>query len=87
MKILDSFVQIYFITVEFSDKYFEKHSHRLYFTPMFFLRSLTTYRRLLSERKHNVAETTQQYSDGLNTITEAKQKVEAYREGLLIELP
>ena len=78
-QILNACISIYKITCEFADKYYEKHEHRLYFTPIFFLRSLTAYRRLLGQRKHNVTDTVSRFEDGLETISQSRQEVEAYR--------
>lgn len=43
-------VIIYLQTLQFSNYYYEKHRHRLFFTPAFFLSSLDNYERLLADR-------------------------------------
>jgi len=49
-KVLKAMVIIYLQTLQFSNYYYEKHRHRLFFTPAFFLSSLDNYERLLADR-------------------------------------
>ena len=55
-KILKAVCLMFMATQELSKKYIEEHSHILYFTPVFFIRTFRIFTRLLDERKHNVVE-------------------------------
>jgi len=67
-RILKAFIKIYLITIQFAKQYQEKHQQILYFTPVFFLRSFTAFRRLFADRQHNVSETENKYLEGLDKI-------------------
>ena len=55
-KILYAVSLMYHAVNEMSKRYNEEHGHVLYFTPVFFLRTFTIFKRLIEERKHNVVE-------------------------------
>lgn len=55
-KILKAVCLMYTATTEMAKKYNEEHGHVLYFTPVFFMRTFSIFKRLLKERKHNVVE-------------------------------
>lgn len=77
-RILKSFIQVYLITLRFAKKYQEKNQHTLYFTPVFFLRSMTAYRRLLVERRRNVTDTQERYNKGLEKIKDTLVVIAEY---------
>lgn len=53
-KILKAVSLMYITTNEMAKRYQEEHGHVLYFTPVFFLRTFSIFKRLIGERKYNV---------------------------------
>lgn len=55
-KVLQAVSLMYLAAADMSKKFHEEHKHVIYFTPVFFIRTFRTFRRLLAERKSNVVE-------------------------------
>ena len=55
-KVLKAVSLMYMTTLEMAKKFREGHGHTLYFTPVFFIRTFSTFTRMLGQRKQNVVE-------------------------------
>ena len=66
---------MYLASNELAKRYHEDHGHVLYFTPVFFLRTFTIFKRLIEERKYNVVQIQSRYSKGLKKLKRSMREV------------
>jgi dynein heavy chain len=86
-KVLQAVAKMYVQTTRMAKKFKTEHLHTLYFTPVFFIRTFSTYRHLLRERKQNVEEIQKRYDKGLSKIKATQDAVTAYNDILAKKTP
>ena len=74
-------------TIKFAKVYQNENNHTLYFTPKFFMRLITAYRRLLKERQKNVLAIQSRYKAGLEKISETIKEITNYYKQLESKTP
>lgn len=77
-KIMRAVSSIYLDTIQLAKQYQEETKHVLTFTPVFYLRTFKTYKRLLEERRKNVMSIQNRYEEGLKKIKLTQHAIEAY---------
>ena len=86
-KILKAVCLMYMATNEIAKNYNEEQGHVLYFTPVFFMRTFSIFKRLLKERRHNVIEIQSRYKKGLKKLKRTMREVESYNKKLREKTP
>lgn len=87
VKVLKAMVTIYLETLSFAKHYQEKHQHRIYFTPAYFLQNLNNYHRLMKDRQENVLNIKNRYIKGLERIKDTILAINKYYQELDVAIP
>lgn len=78
---------MYLKSLKMAKEYHEDTKHKLYFSPVSFIRTFKTFSRLLEERRKNVIEIQKRYDEGMSKIKETMDAVKWYLDRLRKKTP
>ena len=86
-KALKAVIYMYLKSLKVAKQYMEETQHKLYFTPVAYIRTFKTFTRLLDERRKNVVDIQKRYDKGMAKIKETMDAVKYQADKLKKKTP